>query len=138
MRLLSSILYFAAFIFTASLHAVPKFSVTTPEIRLQAAHKYLKDQPDELAVYVKGLVCSSCGIGLRIHLSKLPEIDKQRFNKGILMDASKQLVIVAFKPQGKIDTDTIRKAIDRAGYEAAHYYRWNGKSVDLIVFPAVE
>ena len=50
------------------------------------------------------------------------------------MDASKQLVVVAFQPKGEMNLDKIRDAIYRAGYEPAHYYKWNGKFVDIIEF----
>lgn len=101
---------------------------------MQAAQDYLKDQSNQLAIYAKGFVCSSCGIGLRIHLKKLASVDRKQFDKGILMDASKQLLIVAFEPDAAVNIDTVRDAVYSAGYDPAHYYQWNGQSVDIIAF----
>ena len=50
------------------LAAKPQFEVTNPQNRQQSAHRYLNGQANQIAVYTKGLVCSSCGIGLRVHL----------------------------------------------------------------------
>jgi hypothetical protein len=127
------ILTLAALI-AAPLHARPQFKPTTPELRMQAAQDYLKDQPHHLAIYAKGFVCSSCGIGLRIHLKKLAGVDLQQFDKGVRMDASKQLLIVAFEPGTEVNFDAVRDAIYSAGYDPAHYYQWNGQSVDRIEF----
>ena len=137
MKQFISTLVFATLIFSTPINAGPGASVTTPNIRLKAAQDYLKEQPNLLAIYAKGFICSSCGMGLRIHLTKLAGIDKKQFKRGVLMDASKQLLIVAFQPGSKIDTNAIRKAVDNAGYEPAHYYKWNGQSVDLVKFEEV-
>jgi hypothetical protein len=123
-----------AILIAAPLQARPQFKPTTPELRLQAAQDYLKDQPDQLAIYAKGFVCSSCGIGLRIHLKKLAGVDLKQFDKGVLMDASKQLLVIAFEPGAELNLDAVRDAIYSAGYDPAHYYQWNGQSVDRIEF----
>jgi len=133
MKRLLSILTLAA-LTVAPLHARPQFKPTTPELRMEAAQDYLKDQSNQLAIYAKGFVCSSCGIGLRIHLKKLAGVDLKHFDKGILMDASKQLLIVPFEPDAAVNIDAVRDAVYSAGYDPAHYYKWNGQSVDMIEF----
>ena len=80
----------------------------TPELRDQAAKVMLENRPNYLAVHTKGLVCSSCGIGLRIHTSKLEGVDKSQLTKGVDLDVKKQLVLVAFKPDAAIDVDGVR------------------------------
>ena len=55
------------------------------------------DNPDTVIVQVKGLVCSSCSIGIRIGLAKIDGLDKNRFNKGILLDSSNQYVLLAYE-----------------------------------------
>ena len=89
-------------------------------------------------MHTKGLVCTSCAIGLRIHLKKLAGIDKSQFNKGTLLDASTQLIVVAFKADAPPDPDSVRKAIHKAGYEATHYYQWDGARVRLHAFEGTE
>lgn len=96
----------------------------TPELRDQAAKVMLENRPNYLAVHTRGLVCSSCGIGLRIHTSKLDAVDKSQFTKGVDLDVKKQLVFVAFKPDAGIDVDGVREAIYNAGYDPVHYYLW--------------
>ena len=94
------------------------------ELRDQAAKEMVENHPNYLAVYTKGLVCSSCGIGLRIHSSKLEGVDKSQLTSGIDLDVKKQLVLVAFKPDAAIDVDGVREAIYNAGYDPVHYYIW--------------
>lgn len=106
-----------------------QFTPVTTEARLEAATDYLAGKPDFLGVHVKGFVCNSCGIGLRIHLSKIAGIDKATFEKGIWMDASKQLLIIAFQPGFSIDLEAVHGAIDRAGYELGLYYQWTEAGV---------
>ena len=94
------------------------------ELRDQAAKEMVENHPNYLAVYTKGLVCSSCGIGLRIHSSKLEGVDKSQLTYGVDLDVKKQLVLVAFKPDAAIDVDGVREAIYNAGYDPVHYYIW--------------
>mgnify|MGYP003326308151 CR=1 FL=1 len=112
-----------------SLHGIARFKPVTPELRLEAATDYLAGKPDYLGVHVKGFVCNSCGIGLRIHLSKIAGIDKATFEKGIWMDPSKQLLVIAFQPGFRIDLEAVYGAIDRAGYDPYLYYRWTEEGV---------
>jgi hypothetical protein len=112
-----------------------EFPVATEENRLASAQTLLKGQTNQIAVYTKGLVCSSCGIGLRIHLKKLDQVDTKALDKGITLDAENQLVVVATKPDVAPDLLSIKKAIHKAGYEPTHYYQWAGDSAVLKLFP---
>jgi hypothetical protein len=96
----------------------------TSEARDQAAKGMVENHPNYLAIHTKGLVCSSCGIGLRIHTSKLEGVDKSQLTKGVDLDVKKQLVLVAFKPGAVIDVGGVREAIYNAGYDPVHYYIW--------------
>lgn len=118
--------------------AKPEFEVTSPQSRQLAANNYLNGQSHQIAVHTKGLVCTSCAIGLRIHLKKLAGIDNSQFNKGILLDASTQLIVVAYQADARPDPESVRKAIYKAGYEAAHYYQWDGARVRLHPFRGAE
>jgi len=137
MKRFLSILILAAMT-SAPMDARPQFKATTPELRMQAAQEYLKNQPNQLAIYAKGFVCSSCGIGLRIHLKKLDSVDQSQFDKGVLMDASKQLLVVAFEPDTVTNIDAVRNAVYNAGYDPEYYYQWNGQSVDMRLFSQAE
>ncbi|MGJ8640146.1 MAG: heavy-metal-associated domain-containing protein [Opitutaceae bacterium] len=117
-----------------SLQARAQFPVTTNELRLESAQAHLAEKPNQVAVYSKGLVCSSCGIGLRIHIKKLDGLDDAKLDEGMFLDAKNQLVLIAFEPDFTPDMEAIRKAVDKAGYESTHYYKWNGKTVDLLTY----
>ena len=119
---------------TSALNARPMYPVTTDELRLESAQTHLRDKPNQVAVYSRGLVCYSCGIGLRIQIKKLEGIDKTQLDKGMLLDAKNQLVLIAFKPDFTPDLEKIREAVDRAGYESTHYYHWDGEAVQLKVY----
>lgn len=114
---------------TLTLNARPQHPVASEENRLTGAQEHLKGQAYQIAVYARGLVCSSCGIGLRIHLGKLDGIDKTKLDKGILLDSKNQLVIIAYDPKTPIDIAATQTAIHKAGYEPTHYYKWDGDKV---------
>lgn len=82
-----------------------------------------------VAVRVKGLVCESCGLGLRKKISKLEAVDTERFKKGIAMDVYKMLLTVAVKEGATLAPEELKKAIDAAGYEAVYYYQLKGGKV---------
>ena len=94
------------------------------ELRDQAAKRMVENHPNFLAIHTKGLVCNSCGIGLRIHIGKLDGVDKSQLSKSVELDVEKQLVLVAFKPDAALDVDGVREAIYNAGYDPVHYYLW--------------
>lgn len=129
-----SIITFLCLASLSPLFAKPEFKVVSSQDRKASATEHLAGEPNHIAIYTKGLVCSSCGIGLRIHLKKLAGIDRLQFNKGVHLDASKQLIILAYQPGIDPDPAAIRDAIKDAGYEAAHYYRWDGEMVAVHPF----
>ena len=96
----------------------------TSELRDQAAKMMIENHPNFLAIHTRGLVCSSCGIGLRIHTSKLDGVDKSQLTRGVDLDVENQLVLVAFKSDATIDVDGVRESIYNAGYDPIHYYLW--------------
>ena len=115
---------FALTSLTVATQALSTDQGATSEFRDQAAIGMVENHPNYIAVYTKGLVCNSCGIGLRIHIGKLDGVDKSRLTKGVDLDVEKQFVLVAFKPDAAIDVESVRKAIYNAGYDPVHYYLW--------------
>ena len=77
----------------------------------------LKDNPNTVVLKVKGLVCSSCAIGVRVHLSKMDGIDISKFNKGIMLDST-SICLVALKEN--IDFKKLMNPITNAGYNLHH------------------
>ncbi|MGB0344523.1 MAG: hypothetical protein ACPGGJ_03925 [Coraliomargarita sp.] len=134
MKILSYISFVAALLLAVPIHAQKRQPLVSPETRLEAAQSYLQNQTNQIGIYAKGLVCSSCGIGLRVHLSKLDSIDKKQFKKGVFLDASKQLLILALKPGAQADIGGIRQAIVDAGYDPSQYFLWKDGKVEAHPF----
>lgn len=118
---------FALFFSSLSLPASQEHSAVTETVRDQAANDHLQKQTNRIAIYAKGFVCNSCGVGLRIHIGKLPLVDKSQFDKGLLMDAAKQLLIVGIHTEGAFNNEALKRTIEKAGYESEYYYRWDGE-----------
>ena len=92
------------------------------EARAAAAIKLLKERKDVSLSYVKGLVCPSCALGIRIKVSKLPFVDSTRYKRGVDMDARTQLLTVALLPGLKPNDESLAKAITAAGYDPVERY----------------
>ena len=100
------------------------------EVRLAAASKVLKDSSAISLVYVKGLVCPSCAIGVRKNLSKMKGVDKKRFRDGIDMNPETQLVTIALKAGAKVDNKDIMDRVEDAGYVAVEEYKLHDGHLD--------
>ena len=92
----------------------------------------LKDNPNTVILKVKGLVCSSCAIGVRIHLSRMDGIDTSKFNKGVMLDSSSQYVLIAVNE--KINFNSIQESIINAGYDLDHLCYIDNGSIKRINF----
>lgn len=105
-----------------------------PEVRLTAAKKTLLEKTQISVIYVKGLVCPSCAIGIRKNLSKMKGVDKKRFKDGIDMNPETQLVTIALKDGVELDNkDLIERVVD-AGYLAVEEYRLHESHLDALQF----
>ena len=100
------------------------------EVRLAAASKVLKDSSSISLVYVKGLVCPSCSIGVRKNLSKMKGVNKKRFRDGIDMNPETQLVTIALKEGAKIDNKDLIERVEDAGYVAVEEYKLHDGHLD--------
>ena len=78
----------------------------------------LEEHPDAIIIHVKGLVCSSCGIGIRIGLAKIDGLDRSKFTKGVKLDSTNQYVLLAAKEP--LDFNLIFEKIYKAGYDPLH------------------
>ena len=130
---------FALTSLTAATQVLSTDPSATSEFRDQAAIGMVENHPNYLVVHTKGLVCNSCGIGLRIHIGKLDSVDKSQLTKGVDLDVEKQFVLVAFKPDAAIDVEGVREAIYNAGYDPVHYYLWTEiGGITRTVYPTSE
>ena len=108
------------------------------KVRNVAAVKLLKEHKDMSLVYVKGLVCPSCAIGIRVKLSKLSFVDSTRYKRGIDMDAKTQLLTIALLPMVKANAEEVEKAITDAGYEPVERYWLEGDKLKTTTFASVK
>ena len=92
------------------------------KVRNLAAIKKIKETKDISLLYVKGLVCPSCALGIRIKVGKLPFVDSSRYKRGVDMDAKTQLITVALLPGVKADDQSLSLAIIAAGYDPVERY----------------
>ena len=100
--------------------------------REKVALTNLKSAPNTVQVYAKGLICESCGLGVRKKLQRLKFVDTSRQKKGIVMDVKSQLVSISLK-QGKFaDAESIKKAIKGAGYDPITLYKLEGKKLKSV------
>ncbi len=82
-----------------------------------------------IAVRVKGLVCESCGIGLRKKISKIDAVNTKQEKKGITMDVYKMLLVIKLDKGKAISSAELKKAIEDAGYEGVYLYQSKGGKV---------
>ncbi len=93
-----------------------------PDERIAAVKQKLAAAPGIATVYVKGLCCPSCAIGIRKKISKLDFVDKKRFVKGVELDTKTQLASIAVTEGQSINIILLTQAIRDAGYDPANLY----------------
>ena len=135
MKFCTALLSIALITGSASLFANDDDKVeATKEVRLAAAKKVLSESSQISLVYVKGLVCPSCAIGIRKNLSKMDGVDKKRFRDGIDMNPETQLVTIALKKDAKVDVKELIERVDDAGYDAIEKYKLHDGHLDAHKF----
>lgn len=100
--------------------------------RLEAAQEKLNTHENVTAVYARGLVCSSCGIGLRMKLKKVEGVDRKRFNSGVDLDVANQLILVAHRPGIVLEIEALSKAVEDAGYDPIHAFLLTSEGVERV------
>ena len=108
------------------------------EVRDVAAIKLLKERKDISLAYIKGLVCPSCALGIRIKVGKLPFVDTTRYKRGVDMDAKTQLLTVALLPGIKADDQSLSQAIIAAGYDPVERYTMQEGKLKAHLFDKVK
>ena len=108
------------------------------EVRDIAVKSKLKERKNISLLYVKGLVCPSCAIGIRVKVGKLPFVDVSRYKRGVDMDIKSQLLTVALLPDVKTDKRSINKAVSNAGYDAVEWYSMEGGKIKAHPFASAK
>ena len=105
--------------------------ISTKE-REKVALTTLKSEPNTVQVYTKGLICESCGLGVRKKLQKLKFVDTSKPQKGIVLNVKSQLVSITLKQGQSADAEAIKKAIKGAGYDPVYLYDLDGKTLKSV------
>jgi len=124
---------------SASFLAFSVQAAPSPEIsqdqRSLAAKKVLSELSHAATLYVKGLCCPSCAIGIRKKVSKLEFIDTERLKKGVSLDTKTQLATIAVKKDKAVNSTALAKAIRDAGYTPFHLYQLQKGKLETTVIP---
>lgn len=99
---------------------VEKNAVVSTQVRQSEATKVIT--PDVIGLYVKGLICESCGIGIKIKTKRLKFLDKTQLDKGIQIDSKNQLLYIAVDKNQRADKAAIAKAVKDAGYTPVTFF----------------
>jgi mercuric ion binding protein len=71
----------------------------------------------DYVIDVHGIVCSFCAKGVTKKVSKLPFIDRSKYNKGVKVEIEDQKVTIAVLPDQALDVDALYEAIVSGGYD---------------------
>ena len=100
--------------------------------REKAALANLKSSPNTVQIFTKGLICESCGLGIRKKLQKLKFVDTSKPKKGIVMDVKSQLISLSLKQGESPNLVAIKKAIKGAGYDPITLYELKAKKLKSV------
>lgn len=100
----------------------------TISTKMRASKAKLELKEGMIGLYVKGLICKSCGIGVKKKVSSLTFLDKSKLDRGMKVDASHQLFYIAITKGKTPNFKEIDKAVIGAGYDpVTYYFLENGK-----------
>ena len=115
---------------TFSLFAEDDKKEASIEVRLAAAKNVLTESSQITLIYVQGLVCPSCAIGIRKNLSKMDGVDVSRFKQGIDINPETQLVTIALLDDVSLDQKDLIERVEDAGYIAIEEYKLHDGHLD--------
>ena len=72
---------------------------------------------ENYVVDVNGIVCQFCSLGVAKKVSKLPFVDRTKFDNGVLVEAEEQKVTFAVKSGAAMDRQALFAAIEDGGYD---------------------
>ena len=76
-----------------------------------------KGEAPDIEIKTKGLVCSSCGIGIKKHFGRLDSVRKAT------IDEKKHMTYLFLNKDKKISDKLIHATMKKAGYEAGKIIR---------------
>ncbi len=76
----------------------------------------------DYVVQVNGIVCGYCSLGVSKKVSKLPFIDRSRYEKGVSVEIENQMVTIAVKPDATLYKEALFAAIESGGSNPVEIY----------------
>ena len=71
----------------------------------------------DYVINVNGIVCEFCALGVTKKVSKLPFIDRSKYDDGVKVEIEDQMVTIAVKDAAELDKNALFAAIESAGYK---------------------
>jgi copper chaperone CopZ len=76
----------------------------------------------DYVINVNGIVCEFCSLGVTKKVSKLPFVDRAKYNKGVKVDIESQMVTVAVRDDATLDKAALFRAIESGGYNPVEIF----------------
>lgn len=76
----------------------------------------------DYVINVNGIVCEFCSIGVTKKVSKLPFVDRTKYDKGVKVEIETQMVTIAVKGDADLDKDALFAAIESGGYNPVQIF----------------
>ncbi len=89
----------------------------------------------DYVIQVNGIVCEFCSLGVAKKVSKLPFIDRSKFDNGVEVDIENQMVTIAVKPDAELDKEALFEAIESGGYNPVEIYVLNEDGERKVIQP---
>lgn len=77
----------------------------------------------DYVINVNGIVCEFCSLGVAKKISRLPFIDRSKYDKGVIVKIKDQLVTIAVKDDAQLDRAALFAAIEAGGYDPVAIWR---------------
>jgi|TARA_B110000263_G_C14982793_1_gene362319 hypothetical protein len=90
----------------------PQFKAIALLVALISTPAYAQDY----IVNVNGIVCNFCSLGVAKKVSKLPFIDRAKYDRGVKVEIESQMVTIAVKEGAALDIEALFAAIESGGY----------------------
>ncbi len=71
----------------------------------------------DYVINVNGIVCEFCALGVTKKVSKLPFIDRSKYDNGVKVEIEDQMVTIAVKDAAELDKNALFATIESAGYK---------------------
>lgn len=86
-------------------------------VHAQGSDTYKVQDPSQLKIEVKGVVCSFCAYGTEKNLARLDFVNQNLFGgDGVLLDLENASITLSLRKDKKINFVNIAKAIEKGGY----------------------